>query len=443
MLSWSSKGGTRLLPAAAVVILFLFWSFTYWDVPFDTVSLRRPWSNPEPELEYQEQGHSDFAYLDDGSTASPVAVEDPFFKQYHSTEGSLSEVADRTEPLLQPSPTSTEQTDTLLMAISIAAEQKDTLLLASSTSSSLIDLTTSSLQLLSNVAQKTPTPRAEVATTPSSPPSPNHSSSDSDHYPNSQLPDVPLILYAYYETPDTRPNLQFFVSHALHANAKFIFIFNGETDAELLLPTNESNIHYVKRNNTCFDLGAYAEILKSNDSALIRQHKRFIIINASLRGPFVPFWSRDCWSDAYLDKLNDEVKLVGMTMNCRSDLPRHVQSMILATDSLGLATLLTPDGIDNCPQDMNQAVAFETRLTSLIKANGYTVGVIMAMGNSYDGWVDVCANGDVTVAGAYDGTNIHPYETMFVKTKRGADPKTLELLTKWHDGSNYSSYNYC
>ena len=117
--------------------------------------------------------------------------------------------------------------------------------------------------------------------------------------------------------------------------------------------------------------------------------------------------------------------------------------MILATNSLGLETLLTPDGIDNCPQDMNQAVWFETRLTSLIKANGYTVSVMMAMGNSYEGWVDACANGDVTVAGAYDGTNMHPYETMFVKTKRGADPKTLELLTKWHDGSNYSSYDYC
>lgn len=284
---------------------------------------------------------------------------------------------------------------------------------------------------------------AETSAAPSSPSLPSASSHNAERVQERPLSDVPLILYAYYETADTRPNLQFFISHALHPNAKFVFIFNGETDAEHLLPTNQPNIHYVKRSNTCFDLGAYAEVLKSNDSTLIRQHTRFIMINASLRGPFIPFWSRDCWSDAYLAKLSDEVKLVGMTMNCRDDLPRHVQSMILATDSLGLATLLTPDGIDNCPQDMNQAVAFETRLTSLIKANGYTVSVVMAMGNSYAGWVDVCANGDVTVPGAYDGMNIHPYETMFVKTKRGADPKTLELLTKWHDGSNYSSYDYC
>ena len=429
MLSWSSKGGARLLLAAAVGILLVLWSFTYLDLPFDTELLRRPWSGPDPVPDYQEQEHSEYAYVSGSPNPPPVAVEDPFFKQYQSSEAGSSEAA--------------YQTETPLQALSVTGVQTGTLLLASPTSSSLTGPTTSSLQSPPIPQTRTPTPQPEVSIASSSARFSNAPSPDAEFVSSSQTSDIPLILYAYYETPDTRPNLEFFVSHALHANAKFVFILNGDTDAQILLPTSESNIYYVKRNNTCFDLGAYAEVLKSNDGALVRQHKRFIMINASLRGPFVPFWSRDCWSDAYLDKLNDEVKLVGMTVNCRSDLPRHVQSMILATDSLGLATLLTPDGIDNCPKDMNQAVWFETRLTSLIKANGYTVSVMMAMGNSYEGWVDVCANPDVTVPGAYDGTNIHPYETMFVKTKRGADPKTLELLTKWHDGSNYTSYDYC
>src|ERR1700733_14713848 len=98
MLSCSSKGGVRLLSAAAVVILFLFWSFTYWDEPFHLQSLRRPWSNQTLEPEYQYKGQSDFAYVNDGSKATPAAVEDPFFKQYHSNEGCLSEAAYRTEP---------------------------------------------------------------------------------------------------------------------------------------------------------------------------------------------------------------------------------------------------------------------------------------------------------------------------------------------------------
>jgi hypothetical protein len=357
-------------------------------------------------------------------------VEDAFFKQYQKSDTGGTEVADGT--------------GSLSAAYSANGAGTNTLGLAYSTGLVPTSPTKASQQVLATSSSSTrPIRRVETSAKPPSPPLPSASSPNAERIPDRPFSDIPLILYAYYETADTRPNLQFFISHALHAKAKFVFIFNGETDAQLLLPTNQSNIHYVKRNNTCFDLGAYAEVLKSNGSMLIRQHKRFIMINASLRGPFVPFWSRDCWSDAYLAKLSDHVKLVGMTMNCRSDLPRHVQSMILATDSLGLATLLRPDGIDNCPQDMSQAVAFETGLTSLIKANGYTVSVMMAMGNSYDGWVDVCANGDVTVAGAYDGTNIHPYDTMFVKTKRGTDPKTLELLTQWHDGSNYSSYNYC
>jgi hypothetical protein len=352
-------------------------------------------------------------------------VEGAFFKQYQKSR-------------------TADTTGSLSTADSANGAGADTLGLAYSTGLVPTGQTKAGQQVLAASPSSTrPIRGVKTPATPPWPPLSSASSPNAGHIPDRPLSDIPLILYAYYETADTRPNLQFFISHALHAKAKFVFIFNGETDAQLLLPTNRSNIHYVKRNNTCFDLGAYAEVLKSNGSMLIRQHKRFIMMNASLRGPFVPFWSRDCWSDAYLAKLGDHVKLVGMTMNCRGDLPRHVQSMILATDSLGLATLLTPDGIDNCPQDMSQAVALETRLTSLIKANGYTVSVMMAMGNSYEGWVDVCANGDVTVPGAYDGTNIHPYDTMFVKTKRGADPKILELLTRWHDGSNYSSYDYC
>ena len=431
MLSWSSKGGVRLLSAAALAILSVFWSFTYLDLSVDTETLRRPWSSsdPEPVDQEQEPEHSEEAYVNHIPNPPLINVEDPFLKQYQSTLPTSSQAADQTEiPLQTPSVTALQTGEALTAPFKVPSSTV---------------LRTLDLQALATSSRTIPTLQAGVSTAPSSVWSSDASSSDQESASNTQPSDIPLILYAYYETPDTRPNLQFFVSHALHANAKFVFILNGETDAEVLLPANEPNIYFIKRNNTCFDLGAYAEVLKSNNSAFIKQHKRFIMINASIRGPFVPFWSRDCWSDAYLGKLSDEVKLVGMTMNCRPDLPRHVQSMILATDSIGLGTLLTPDGIDNCPQDMNQAVWFETRLTSLVKAKGYTVSVMMAMGNSYEGWVDACANGDVTVTGAYDGANIHPYETMFVKTKRGADPMTLELLTRWHDGSNYSSYDYC
>ena len=70
----------------------------------------------------------------------------------------------------------------------------------------------------------------------------------------------------------------------------------------------------MKRENTCFDLGAHAEVLTREEPPgggrmLKDRYKRFILMNASIRGPFVPHWSRECWSEAYLGRLNDRVKV--------------------------------------------------------------------------------------------------------------------------------------
>ena len=125
--------------------------------------------------------------------------------------------------------------------------------------------------------------------------------------------DRPLILYAYSESDFGRINLAFFVNHGLHDAADFIFILNGETDVDtMVLPAGRPNVRIIKRENTCFDLGAHAEVLteeQDGGGALKDRYKRFILMNASIRGPFVPHWSKECWSDAYLGRLNEKVKV--------------------------------------------------------------------------------------------------------------------------------------
>lgn len=124
----------------------------------------------------------------------------------------------------------------------------------------------------------------------------------------SSISERPLILYAYTEASrgDARKNLEFFIAHGLHAAADFLFIFNGETDAQELLPLNP-NIRYIKRQNACHDLGAYGEVLLKDD--LYIKYKRFIMLNASIRGPFLPYWSELCWTDMFLKRITDEVKV--------------------------------------------------------------------------------------------------------------------------------------
>jgi hypothetical protein len=116
----------------------------------------------------------------------------------------------------------------------------------------------------------------------------------------------PLVLYAYSESKTARFNLQFFIHHGLHAAADFVFILNGRTTASSLIP-NKPNIRYVQRANDCYDLGAYAEVLTTG--GLYKKYKKFIMLNASIRGPFLPYWSEGCWTDMYLSRVTTEVKV--------------------------------------------------------------------------------------------------------------------------------------
>lgn len=122
-----------------------------------------------------------------------------------------------------------------------------------------------------------------------------------------QLSDRPLILYAFFETEIALINLKFYIAHGLHDAADFLFIFNGDTDAQKFLPEAD-NIKYLHRANDCYDLGAFAEVLLKDD--LYKRYKRFITMNASIRGPFLPVWATGgCWSDMYLNMVTDEVKV--------------------------------------------------------------------------------------------------------------------------------------
>lgn len=309
----------------------------------------------------------------------------------------------------------------------------------------------------------------------------------------SNISDRPLILYAYADSEDgtALENLMFFIAHGLHAAADFVFILNGETDASALVPEKD-NIRLVQRPNECYDLGAYAEVLLKDD--LYKNYKRFITMNASVRGPFIPYWSEGCWTDMFLSKVTEEVKLVGITANCWPTF--HIQSMIWATDLIGIETLLFPPqkaldylsthpiklppasedtdmttstttpsndptfpppspettrvhqapGINGCFQDWDSAVAAEVSSTSLILAAGYKVDAMMSAyhGNAeYENARTCEKNRDLLWEGEYFGISVHPFDTVFMKANRDVSPLVLERHSQWVQQRKYSSYDYC
>ncbi|KFY19739.1 hypothetical protein V491_04256 [Pseudogymnoascus sp. VKM F-3775] len=296
-----------------------------------------------------------------------------------------------------------------------------------------------------------------------------------------------LISYVYTESPTNRRNLEFFIKHGLYAGADFVFSFNGDTDAETILPVYETspwydpkitNIEVLKRDNKCFDMGAHGEALLREWNDLGTKlspmggrdrggrkfwegYERFMLMNASVRGPFMPIWSKDCWSEAFWGMLTDKKKLAGMSYNCHGG-KGHVQSMVWALDRVGIEILMKPEaegGIGYwCPYDMVNAIGGEIRSTPSIINAGYEVEAMNLVYHSHDGedhnkdgkkdnspkgYIEGCTDDDFFHDNYYYGFNIHPYETIFMKAARNMQDVLIGNFTEWTDGSGYSSYEAC
>ncbi len=180
-----------------------------------------------------------------------------------------------------------------------------------------------------------------------------------------------------------------------------------------------------------------------------------------------------------------------MTANCFPQF--HIQSMIWATDSIGMELLLYPRrqhheeeqlldddendetpvtttttaqdlvALQGCFNEHNRAIGAEVGTTAMIRAAGYEVDALMAAfhkasvhgaddGADDAGYAADCGTeagaGDVLFDGTYFGSNVHPYETVFIKANRNIDPTTLGLLTDWHrsgriTGSGNGSWDVC
>lgn len=159
-----------------------------------------------------------------------------------------------------------------------------------------------------------PTPPSHDNTTPVVVAAPSSSSKpEGVTNGNGTVSNRPLILYAYFETENSRANLEYFLRHGLHGGADFLFILNGDNHAEDIIP-KEPNIKYLHRPNDCYDLGAFAEVLLKDD--LYKKYNKFITMNASIRGPFLPYWSTGCWSDMYLNRVTEKVKVRQYLCGC-------------------------------------------------------------------------------------------------------------------------------
>jgi cephalosporin hydroxylase len=260
------------------------------------------------------------------------------------------------------------------------------------------------------------------------------SNSDSD----SQAPRK-LVLYSYFETPEYRENLRFFVQHGLTDDgAHFIIIVNGGTCS---VPVPERpNVSVLRRENVGLDFGAWNHALATVD---LGAFDAFLLINCTVRGPFLPLWNQQRqWTRSFTDLLDEETKLVGTTVNYHHGFP-HIQSMVLCLDHVSLRIAYDKGifGSDVLRDWADIVREREVALSQAVLAAGLKIRSLMTAYGGVD-WrqpqgMHMAANkggGDPLVAAGYFGLNIHPYEVIFIKANRGIDDLLLEQLTDWHDG---------
>ncbi len=118
-----------------------------------------------------------------------------------------------------------------------------------------------------------------------------------------------LVLYSFTEIT---VNVEHFIKNAIFEddNVDFLLICNNK-ELNFNVPTYVKKLY---RDNIGFDFGAWSDGLLIDD--LYKNYDYFIFCNSSIIGPYFHINDRNIkWTNIYLNKLNDDIKIVGSTIN--------------------------------------------------------------------------------------------------------------------------------
>jgi len=300
-----------------------------------------------------------------------------------------------------------------------------------------------------------------------------------------------LVVYSYSQALWRQENLEFFLRHGLVTNTAdggdvdYTFVFNGfkspdffhsfgikftstviaeGSSLEDLLETDVSSrgisessgnnlprIHAVFRENFGFDICSSRIVIEYGLAPRPGTYTHFVLMNGSVRGPFLPSFVTSTWIDMFQQFLQNNVRLVGTTINCMSDFydaesgftSLHVQSMLLALDSKGLQAVLPAL---KCYKDITDTINHgEIGISRYILQEGYGLTVLQGSWRGFFVFgkdlnssevkrrcdaVSENKGGDPNFSGVYLHGTVHPLEVIFIKSNRKLDPESLMRETE-------------
>jgi hypothetical protein len=144
-----------------------------------------------------------------------------------------------------------------------------------------------------------------------------------------------LVLYVFHIYND---RVKHFLNNCIFndENTDFIIISNDKNNRF----TVPDNIKLLFRDNIGYDFGGWSDALLIDN--LYDKYEKFIFVNSSVSGPFLPSYYKGKWTDIYINGLQDNIKLFGSTINtiCQPQSLSHVQSYIFSMDKITLDYLI-------------------------------------------------------------------------------------------------------
>jgi hypothetical protein len=258
-----------------------------------------------------------------------------------------------------------------------------------------------------------------------------------------------LVIYCYFEkNNDYKNNLVYFLNYGLEESNDYIFVING--DLSIKIPKYK-NIKVLHRDNIGYDFSAYGEALKSIN---IEQYKYFFFINTSVRGPFLPNYVKMSWTVPFKNLLNNNVKLVGTTINLtenyiidhndflydKQKYYAHVQSQMFATDLECLKFLMLKGIFDLFTENNFEKfiILKEIGMSYHILKNNWNISCLLPEYQDIDyrtlnvDFNPTSTDGEMNYVNAYFNRTLHPYEAIFIKTNRDLFNNQIQSISTYN-----------
>lgn len=236
-----------------------------------------------------------------------------------------------------------------------------------------------------------------------------------------------VVVYVFHEIND---NVRFFLRHGIFEDkhTDFIIVCNGPHILNV-----PSYVKYINRENIGYDFGAWSHAIHTEN--LVEKYDYFVLLNSSVKGPFIPPWSFEKnWIKIFTQFVDEKVKLVGTTLAIDEYLT-HIQSSILVLDKVGLNIGIEEDIFELKPIDRSKrdiVILKEVGLSQAIMNHGYKIRPLLSAYHNTDiPQISSIRSRVHHINQWYYGTDIHPYEVIFCKAS--SLNESLKLATKNHD----------